>query len=180
MAESENTLIPNNVRLVYLKPYEGESLPHYLGRVRRLEGNNVRSATALSTAVEIDAVIPQWEQGFFNPVPTEAQLIALGKVIGLGVDRLAEMLHPKGVTLDPRPIRLCGACYAECPCHKIQWQFKSKLTPRCDRHKLKLLMKCPGCETLFPAPSLWVEGRCQNKKCGMRYSRMAKHQKPVT
>lgn len=169
----------SRTRLVHLEPYTGESLPHYLGRLRRLIGNNLPSASSLGEAVGIGAVTAQWEQGYFKPFPTEEQLTALGAVIGLEVGRIAQMLPSKEVTLDPRPIRLCGACYAECPCHRIEWQFKSQLTPRCDRHKLKLLMKCPGCETLFPVPSRWIEGRCQNKKCGMRYSRMAKFQKPL-
>jgi hypothetical protein len=24
-----------------------------------------------------------------------------------------------------QPIRLCGACYAQVPCHRIEWQFKT-------------------------------------------------------
>jgi hypothetical protein len=171
--------VSKHPRLPPLEPYAGESFSHYLGRFRRLKSTGAPSATALAQMVGIDVVTAQWEQGFFNPFPTTEQLITLGTVIELSLDQLTQMLQPEGVTLDPRPIRLCGACYAECPYHRIEWQFKSKLSPRCDRHKLKLLMKCPGCETLFPPPSLWVEGRCQNKKCGMRYSRMAKHQKSV-
>jgi len=163
-------------RLPPLEPFQGESLPHYLGRFRRLKSTGAPSPSALGQMVGIGAVVAQRELGFFNPFPSTEQLTTLGTVIGLEIDRLTQMLHPEGVTLDPRPIRLCGACYAECPCHRFEWQFKSRATARCDRHKLKLLMKCPGCETLFPVPSRWVEGRCQNKKCGMRYSRMAKHQ----
>lgn len=169
----------NRTKLVYLEPYAGESFSHYLGRLRRLAGNNLPAACSLGEAVGVGAVVAQWELGYLNPFPTAEQLAALGATIDLEVDRLAQMLPSKNDTLDPRPIRLCGACYAECPCHRIEWQFKTRLTPRCDRHQLKLLMKCPGCETPFPVPSLWVEGRCQNKKCGMRYSRMAKHQRPV-
>lgn len=169
----------SHTKLVPLEPYTGESLPHYLGRLRRLSGNNLPSASGLGEAVGVGAVVAQWEQGYFNPFPTAEQLATLGAAIDLEVDRLAQMLPLQNDTLDPRPIRLCGDCYAECPCHRIEWQFKSRLTARCDRHKLKLLMKCPGCETLFPVPSRWVEGRCQNKKCGMRYSRMAKHQRAI-
>ncbi|MBD2088612.1 TniQ family protein [Microcoleus sp. FACHB-1515] len=169
----------SRTKLVYLEPYPGESLPHYLGRLRRLMGNNLPSATSLGEVIGVGAVVAQWEQGYLNPFPIEEQLAALGAAIGLEVDRLAQMLPSEKDNLDPRPIRLCGACYAECPCHQIKWQFKSRSSPRCDRHKLKLLMKCPGCETPFPIPSLWVEGRCPNEKCGMRYSRMAKHQKTV-
>ncbi|BAZ47722.1 hypothetical protein NIES4103_03250 [Nostoc sp. NIES-4103] len=38
-----------------------------------------------------------------------------------------------------RPIRLCGACYAEVPYHPIEWQFKDKM--KCDRHQLRLLTR---------------------------------------
>ncbi|MBH8566941.1 hypothetical protein I8748_33160 [Nostoc sp. CENA67] len=38
-----------------------------------------------------------------------------------------------------RPIRLCGACYAEVPYHRIEWQFKDKM--KCDRHQLPLLTR---------------------------------------
>jgi len=45
-------------------------------------------------------------------------------VIGVGADRLAQMLPPAGIGMKLEPIRLCGACYTELPCHKIEWQFK--------------------------------------------------------
>jgi hypothetical protein len=35
-----------------------------------------------------------------------------------------EMLPSQGMTMKPRPIRLCAACYAESPFHRIEWQFK--------------------------------------------------------
>ncbi len=30
-----------------------------------------------------------------------------------------------GEVMKCEPIRVCGACYAESPCHRIEWQFKS-------------------------------------------------------
>jgi len=36
---------------------------------------------------------------------------------------LVQMLPPAGMKQEP--IRLCGACYAESPCHKMEWQFKT-------------------------------------------------------
>jgi hypothetical protein len=47
------------------------------------------------------------------------------------------LLPPAGVGMKLEPIRLCGACYAESPCHKIEWQFKT--TVGCDRHGLRWL-----------------------------------------
>lgn len=169
----------SRTKLVYLEPYTGESFPHYLGRLRRLMGNNLPSASSLGEAIGVGAVVAQWEQGYLNPFPSVKQLTALGTAVGLEVDRLVQMLPSEKDALDPRPIRLCGACYAECPCHRIEWQFKSRLGAKCDRHKLKLLMKCPGCKTLFPEPSHWIQGRCHNKKCGMQYSEMVKHQRAI-
>jgi hypothetical protein len=71
------------------------------------------------------------------------------------------------------PIRLCAACYKEQPYHRLEWQFQS--TKGCDRHKLRLLSKCPSCEERFAVPAEWVEGKC--KKCGMKFESMAKKQK---
>ena len=73
----------SRTKLLYLEPYEGESLPHYLGRLRRLEGNNLPSATSLGLAVGIGAIVAQCELGYFNPFPTIEQLAALGAVISL-------------------------------------------------------------------------------------------------
>lgn len=85
------------------------------------------------------------------------------------------MLPPLGTTMQLRPIRLCGACYAQVPCHRIEWQFKSKEQKGCDRHQLRLLFKCPQCKRQFPIPALWVEGVCQN--CSLSFAKMVKHQK---
>jgi len=73
------------------------------------------------------------------------------------------MLPQKGVTMKPRPIRLCGACYQESPSHLSEWQFKDKM--KCDplcgkpypayRHQMRLLTKCTNCETPFPIPADW-------------------------
>ncbi len=81
-----------------------------------------------------------------------------------------------GVTMKPRPIRLCAACYVESPCHRIEWQFKDKM--KCDRHplrQLRLLTKCTNCETPFPIPADWVQGECSH--CCLPFTIMAKRQK---
>lgn len=68
------------------------------------------------------------------------------------------MLPPAGVGMNHSPIRLCGACYAQEPCHRIEWQFKA--TTGCDRHQLRLLSECPKCGARFAIPAKWVEGAC--------------------
>ncbi|WP_292759178.1 hypothetical protein [Nostoc sp. NOS(2021)] len=83
------------------------------------------------------------------------------------------ILPPKGVTIKPRPIRLCGACYAEEPYHRIEWQYKEKI--KCDRHQLSLLTKCTNCETPFPIPADWELGECTH--CSLPFAKMVKRQK---
>jgi hypothetical protein len=99
----------------------------------------------------------------------------LADVVMVDADRLAQMLQPKGVTMKPKPIRLCGACYGESPCHRIEWQFKDAY--KCDRHKLRLLVKCTNCETPFPIPALWVKGECPH--CFLPFATMARRQQRV-
>ncbi|MDB9510724.1 TniQ family protein [Kamptonema animale CS-326] len=82
------------------------------------------------------------------------KLLALAVVAGVETQRLREMLLPPGVGMKLEPIRLCGACYAESPCHKIEWQFKT--TMGCDRHGLRLLAECPNCGARFKIPALSV------------------------
>jgi hypothetical protein len=66
----------------------------------------------------------RWEKFYLNPFPSGEQLQALRMVVGVEAQRLREMLPPAGVGMKLEPIRLCGACYAESPCHRIEWQFK--------------------------------------------------------
>lgn len=94
----------------------------------------------------IGAVVARWERFHFNPRPSQKELEAIASVVEVDADRLAQMLPPLGVGMQHEPIRLCGACYAETPCHRIEWQYKSVW--KCDRHQLKILAKCPNCEAL--------------------------------
>ncbi|WP_375470403.1 TniQ family protein [uncultured Nostoc sp.] len=157
-------------RFFQVEPLEGESLSHFLGRFRRA---NYLTATQLGKLTGIGAVILRWEKFYLNPFPTTQELEALAAVVEVKVDRLIEMLQPLGVTMKPRPIRLCGACYQESPCHRIEWQFKEKM--KCDRHKLCLLTKCTNCETPFPIPADWAQGECPH--CFLPFATMAKRQK---
>ncbi|ARV63059.1 hypothetical protein BZZ01_16005 [Nostocales cyanobacterium HT-58-2] len=100
---------------------------------------------------------------------------ALAKVVGVDVDRLAQMLPPAGVGMKIEPIRLCAACYAQSPCHKIEWQFK--VTQGCASHKLRLLSECPNCGARFKVPALWVDSWCQ--RCFVTFAEMVKWQKVI-
>lgn len=156
--------------LFEVEPYDGESLSHFLGRVRL---KNHLTANGLGRMAGIGAVIARWERFHLNPYPTQAQFEALGKVLGVSPERLWAMLPPKGEGMQWEPIRLCGACYGERPCHRIEWQYKSVW--KCDRHNLKLLSKCPNCEAKFKIPALWEHGCCS--RCHMPFEQMQDFQK---
>ncbi|MBD2357010.1 TniQ family protein [Tolypothrix sp. FACHB-123] len=160
-------------RLGYVEPYQGESISHYLGRLRRFKANSLPSGYSLGKIAGLGAITTRWEKLYFNPFPSLEELEALGKLIGVQGERLYEMLPAKGMTMKPRPIRLCGACYGDVACHRIEWQFKDKM--KCDRHQLGLLTKCTNCQTPFPIPADWVEGKCSH--CSLPFAKMAKHQK---
>jgi hypothetical protein len=166
----DNEILP---RLGFLEPYEGESISHYLGRLRRFKANSLPSGYSLGKIAGIGAVTTRWEKLYFNPFPNREDLEALSKLLSVEVNRIYEMLPVKGVTMMPRPIRLCAACYAESPCHRIEWQFKDKL--KCDRHQLRLLVKCTNCETPFPIPADWVTGECPH--CRLSFAAMLRKQR---
>ena len=157
-------------RFFAVEPLEGESISHFLGRFRR---GNYFTTSQLGKLTGVGAVISSWEKFYLNPFPTLQKLEALAAVVGVDTDRLIKLLPPKGVTMQPRPIRLCGACYAQIPSHRVEWQFKNKM--KCDRHQLRLLTKCTNCETPFPIPGNWVQGECQH--CCLPFATMAKRQK---
>ncbi|MGQ4648129.1 TniQ family protein [Lyngbya aestuarii] len=169
MEDRENGLWLNRI-----EPYEGESISHFLGRFRRAKGNKFSAPSGLGQVAGIGAVVARWEKFYFNPFPSRQELEALADVVMLDVDRLVQMLPPKGVTMKLKPIRLCGACYGESPCHRIEWQFKEVY--KCDRHNLRLLLKCTNCETPFPIPALWEKGECP--RCLLPFATMARRQKP--
>lgn len=150
----------------YVEPYEGESISHYFGRYRRHE--SVSSASQLSVAAGIGPVLARWEKFRFIPFPTEGELEAMGRLVGLSVEQLEAMLPAKGERIQLKPIRLCAVCYREAPYHRMEWQYQSRLN--CEKHQLPLLTNCPGCRQDFTIPSQWNEGKC--KRCGMWFKRM--------
>jgi hypothetical protein len=155
-----------------VEPLEGESFSHFLGRFRR---RNHLTPSALGQLAGIGAVVARWERFHLNPFPSTKELEGLAKVVGVEAQRLREMLPPQGVGMKCDPIRLCGACYAESPCHRMEWQFKS--TAGCETHQLRLLSKCPKCGARFKVPALWEDGCCD--RCRLPFGEMAEYQKSV-
>jgi transcriptional regulator with XRE-family HTH domain len=158
--------------LFRVEPFDGESLSHFLGTFRR---TNDLTPSGLGKAAGLGSAVARWEKFRFNPPPSHQQLEKLAAVIGVDVNRLLEMLPPVGVGMKLEPIRLCGACYRESPCHKIEWQFE--VTQGCGRHKLRLLSECPNCGARFKIPALWVDGWCH--RCFTTFADMAERQKEI-
>ena len=160
-------------QLGYVEPFEHESISHYLGRLRRFGANSLPSAYSRGQAAGIGGIISRWEKLYFNPFPTEEELGSIASLIGLDLSRFQEMLPSRERTFQPRPIRLCGACYEEVPCHGMEWQYKDVVAV-CERHSLRLLERCPQCKKQFKIPALWTADRCHH--CQMRFTSMVKYQ----
>jgi hypothetical protein len=164
--------------LFAIAPLPGESLSHFLGRFRR---RNHLTPNSLGQIAKIGAVVARWERFHLNPYPTQQEFEALAEVVGVDVERLWEMLPPMGEGMKCEPIRLCGACYDDSPCHRIEWQYQSVWKCVGDsrgvshRHQLKLLAKCPKCEARFNIPALWEDGRCD--RCRTTFGELAAYQK---
>lgn len=139
----------------HVKPYDGESFSHFLGRFRR---SNYLTPSGLGTMAGIGGVVSRWERFHLNPFPSDSELAALAEVVGVDASRLRAMLPPQGVSMKCNPIRLCPDCCAENPYHRIEWQYQSVW--KCDRHDRKLLAKCPICRAPFRIPAQWENGNC--------------------
>lgn len=163
-----------NLPLLYLSPYDGESISHYLGRWYRQDIVNTNSYT-LGKRLRLGKTLWRWEKFYFNPPPTRWELQKIDNLIGLGVDRMLLMFPPLNESIKPDPIRICAACYTEPAYHRMSWQYQS--TEGCEHHRLRLLSRCPDpkCGQPFPIPSQITSLEC--KKCGMPYKTMAKKQK---
>jgi len=155
-----------------VEPYEGESISHFLGRFKRA---NDLTSSGLGKAAGIGGTLARWEKFWFNPRPSQQELEALAKVVEIDAVRLAQMLPNLGESMDYEPIKLCGGCYTEFACHRIEWQFK--MTRGCSRHGLRLLSECPKCGARFKIPALWIDGHCH--RCFTTFAEMRKYQKPI-
>lgn len=96
-----------------IQPYQGESISHYLGRVRRADAVSASSASGLSKALGLGIALARWEKFRFNPYPSRVELEALDELVRLGVDRLIELFPPEDEPIRLQPIRFCPACYVE-------------------------------------------------------------------
>jgi TniQ len=143
--------------------YDGESLGYFLGRFRRA---NVLSHKAIAQPLGVRVEwVKAWESPSLRRSPTNLQLLALSKLVDIECEQLTTMLPPQDLHLQTR---LCPACYAEAPIHRVSWQQKG--VDWCDRHGLRLLSSCPVCQTGFWTPALWEDDRCE--QCGLPLSQM--------
>jgi hypothetical protein len=156
--------------LFEVKPYPAESLSHYLGRFRRA---NHLTVSALGVATGLGGIfIKRLEHFHLNPFPTAKQIADLAGYMGISPEAVLGMLPPHGVPIKLEPSRLCAACYAEVPYHRLAWQYKQ--TSGCEKHRLRLLSECPKCKKRFGIPALW-HGACN--RCGMTFEAMQIMQK---
>ncbi|OKH44213.1 hypothetical protein NIES30_23230 [Phormidium tenue NIES-30] len=163
-------------RLGYVEPYQHESISHYLGRLRRFKANSLPSGYSLGQLLGVGSAVARWEKLYFNPFPEEQALETLANLCHMDAGLLEAMLPQRESAMQPRPILLCGACYAEIPCHRMEWQHKAEV-PICNHHHLQLLSRCPCCKKPFQIPSLWEKGECHH--CGMPFRSMGKKQRHV-
>lgn len=101
-----------NLSFLRLSLSRGESLSHFLGRFQR---ENYLKPAQLGKLTGLGATISRWEKLYLNPFPQPQELEALAAIVQVEVDRLMLMLPHQGMTLQPRPILLCGACYPRKP-----------------------------------------------------------------
>jgi TniQ len=153
-----------------LEPYPGESLSHYLGRFR--VANDLTVSRLAAEAGLGGVLVKRLEYLRLNPFPTTLQLEKLASFMEISIEEILTMLPTQGIGMKLEPIRICAACYADRPYHRLEWQYKT--TAGCDRHRLRLLSECPKCKARFPIPSDW-QGNCQ--RCGIGYGDMQVFQK---
>ncbi|GET42277.1 hypothetical protein MiSe_70920 [Microseira wollei NIES-4236] len=113
--------------LFEVEPLEGKSLSHFLARFRR---PNHLTPSSLGQWAGVGAVVARWERFDLNPPPSQKDLAALAKVVGVSAERLAQMLPPKGVGLTLsglKPLSFCG---------QGRLRFLPKSDPRCGGIKL--------------------------------------------
>jgi len=149
-----------------VEPHPDESFGHFMGRFRRA---NELSHKAIADQLGIRV---EWLQSWDSPSrrrnPTPLQLIALSKLVEVDPEQLAKMLPSEPLHLQTR---LCPACYAEVPVHRLSWQRTN--VNWCDLHSLKLLAACPECKYGFRTPAFWEESCCES--CGLPFAQMQSH-----
>ncbi|MEP0873534.1 hypothetical protein NDA01_27625 [Trichocoleus desertorum AS-A10] len=106
--------------ILYLPPYEGESISHYLGRWFRQEAVSLSDSFSLSRKLKLGSVLWRWQHFYFNPSNHDL-LLKISTLTEVEVDRLLQMFPPEREPIKPKPIRLCAACYVEAPYHCMGW-----------------------------------------------------------
>lgn len=166
-----------------VEPLEDESFSHLLGRFRRA---NVLSYGTLSELLNISrdesaeaplcerGEVENWERPSSRAHPSEKVLGALSRVMQIEKVTLSDrLMRPSngavGLGQWHLQTRLCSACYAQVPIHRMRWQWNGLLV--CMEHGCDLLSACPGCGVGFRLPSLWAEGRCD--RCWLRFEQMS-------
>lgn len=157
----------------YIEPYEGESVSHYFGRLKRAEIFSINRKFLLSKTMGLGYVLPYWERFLFNPRPNHRHFQKISRFTGLTIDKVEALFPAQDANTVHRSTRMCCACYREAPYHRMEWQYES--TAGCDKHQLRLLSRCPSCDEKFAYPSEWDVGAC--KRCGMKFTSMIKRQK---
>ena len=159
----------------YVEPLDEESIASFLYRFRQAKGNRISSPSYLGELADIGFAVCRWEKLRFNPRPSLEELEGISRITRVEVDRVTAMFPPTGQSSPPEPIRFCAACCTAEAYHRVNWHLKS--TAGCNRHQLRLLSKCPGCEKRFELPDLVGKKGCQ--KCHMSFKSMVKRQKPI-
>lgn len=157
--------------LFTVSPYEGESISHFLGRLRR--ANDLREIE-LSRMMGLEGVLDRWERFCFEPSPTGGEIEALARVCQVNAKTLIHTFYIEDIirVFPFKPIKfngtwICGHCYAEQPYHRIEWQYEART---CPKHGAPLTSKCPRCKTRLEIPSLWEYPRC--RKCFLPFEQI--------
>ena len=152
-----STKSPLQPWLFQIKPYPEESFGHFLGRFRR--ANHLSSAHLSAMLNQRPYAVSYWETPSRRRQPDLSTLQHLSQLTGITAERLNSMRSPTSTKLH-FPTRLCVACYAESPYHRLSWQVAGRSV--CKVHQQKLLEVCPKCRSTFQLPSYWQNGICDH------------------
>lgn len=162
----ERSVREDELWLIGVPAFLGESFGHFLGRFRRA---NYLTGPQLSAMLGHRRItVSDWETPSRNRRPTVRDLEALSELTGVDVTQLRLLLAPRRFPLYLRT-RLCACCYEEEPCHKLMWQDAT--ISKCDRHHCQLLTACPRCQASFRLPTYWDVGQCD--RCDLPFVEMS-------
>ena len=165
-----------------VEPIEDESFSHLLGRFRRANVLNYGTLAELINISRDDSheellcgreEVENWERPSSRAHPSEQALDELCSVMQIEKVTLSDrLIYPSkgavGIGQWHLQTRLCSACYAQVPIHRMRWQRCDRAV--CEEHGCNLLSACPGCGVGLRLPSLWAEGRCD--RCWLSFEQM--------